>query len=282
MRRAHAAGQAPDGRGRWLKPLAGIAAYLVIYAALDWISLIDPASPFGITPWNPPAGLSFALLLRYGTRFAPAAFVAVIAADLLFRHGLHQPSVAAAVALVIAGLYACAASLLRHKFRIASDLSGRRDLVALLGVALAAAVAVAAAVIAIYCTAGLLAWSDYFSFALRFWVGDVLGIVVLTPFLLLLAPPRQWPVLLGRARAAEYGLQFAAIALGLWIIFGLESANHFEFSYVLFLPLIWIGLRDGLVGAAWGIVATQIGLVVAIQAKGFEAATVTQFQLLML
>ena len=116
---------------------------------------------------------------------------------------------------------------------------------------------------------------------MHFWVGDLIGIAVLTPFVLLLLD-RERALPGGGGRLLEYGLQLLAIAGGLWIIFGLESVNHFEFSYVLFLPLIWIALRDGLPGAVWGVAATQAGLIVAVQLKGFDADIVTQFQLLML
>jgi len=40
--------------------------YVALYVVLDWISLIQPsgeAIALGITPWNPPAGLSLAALL---------------------------------------------------------------------------------------------------------------------------------------------------------------------------------------------------------------------------
>lgn len=260
-----------------------VVVYLALYVLLDWASLIDRSSPLGITPWNPPAGLSFALLLRYGWGFAPAVFAAVVLSDLMFRDVRAAPWALPLAAAVIAGGYAAAAEVLRRRIRLSPALDRRNDLIALLGTALAAASAVAPVAIAIFCAAGLLGWGDFADLALRFWVGDVLGIVVLAPFLMLmLAEGRRWPALVRPGAAIEYGLQLAAIGLGLWIIFGLESANHFEFSYVLFLPLIWIALRDGLIGAAWGIVATQIGIIVAIQAKGFDTETVTQFQFLML
>lgn len=260
-----------------------VVVYLALYVLLDWASLIDRASPLGITPWNPPAGLSFALLLRFGWGFAPAVFAAVVLSDVTFRDVRAAPWALPLAALVIAGFYAATAEALRRRIRLSPALERRDDLIALLGAALAAASAVAPAAIAIFCAAGLLGWGDFADLALRFWVGDVLGIVVLTPFLLLMfAEGRRWPALVRPGAAIEYGLQLAAIGLGLWIIFGLESANHFEYSYVLFLPLIWIALRDGLIGAAWGIVATQIGIIVAIQAKGFDTETVTQFQFLML
>jgi len=277
------AGAAGHGaRDRRLRLAAGIYVYLALYIFLDWVSLIDPSSPLGITPWNPPAGLSFALLLRHGWRLAPAVFAAVLLSDLLFRDMTAAPWAAAAAALAIAGGYGVAAALLKHRLRFSPALDSRNDLIALLGVALPAAAAIAVTVVALYCAAGLLAWADYAESALRFGVGDVLGIAVLTPFLLLMAGRRQRPALVRPGAALEYAFQLGAIGLGLWIIFGLESANHFEFSYVLFLPLIWIALREGLVGAAWGVVATQIGVIAAIQVKGFDAETITQFQLLML
>jgi hypothetical protein len=30
-----------------------VAAYVVAYVALDWVSYIHPLGPFAITPWNP-------------------------------------------------------------------------------------------------------------------------------------------------------------------------------------------------------------------------------------
>ena len=37
-------------------------AYLFCYVALDWLSYIHPYMASGITPWNPPTGLSFVIL----------------------------------------------------------------------------------------------------------------------------------------------------------------------------------------------------------------------------
>ena len=92
-----------ESRERRLRLAAGIYLYLVAYVFLDWVSLIDPTSPLGITPWNPPAGLSFALLLRHGWRMAPAVFAAVLLSDMLFRDMSSAPWGAAAAALAIAG-----------------------------------------------------------------------------------------------------------------------------------------------------------------------------------
>jgi hypothetical protein len=62
-----------------------VAAYLAGYVALDWLSYIEPFAPFGITPWNPPTGLSFVLVLLFGQRFLPWLFVAPFLANALVR-----------------------------------------------------------------------------------------------------------------------------------------------------------------------------------------------------
>ena len=49
-------------------------AFLAGYVLLDWASYIQPFGVFGITPWNPPTGLSFVLILIFGQRFLPLIF----------------------------------------------------------------------------------------------------------------------------------------------------------------------------------------------------------------
>ena len=51
--------QQPSVTGPWplnARELAGIALYLALYLTLDWISIIQPVGPLGMTPWNPSAG----------------------------------------------------------------------------------------------------------------------------------------------------------------------------------------------------------------------------------
>ena len=80
--------------------------FLGFYVLLDWISFIQPFAPFGITPWNPPTGLSFILVLLFGQRFIPLLFVAPLLADLLVRQLPLPWSVEIATSLIIGGGYA--------------------------------------------------------------------------------------------------------------------------------------------------------------------------------
>lgn len=258
-----------------------VVGYVALYLALDRISLIQPFA-LGITPWNPPAGLCFAVLLRHGYRFVPITVVAVALGDVLFR---ELPALAVETLLsagTIALGYGVAAAIVRDRLKVSLCLERHRDLLWMLGIAFVATLLIAVAVVAIFALAGRLSAGDVVLAGLHFWIGDLIGIAVLTPFLLLVADRDARAAAYARLNVREALAQLVAIDLGLWTIFGLEPSDHFEFSYVLFLPLIWIAMRSGLMGTSWGIVATQTGLVLAVQAKGLDAAAVTQFQLLML
>ena len=138
--------------------------------------------------------------------------------DMLFRDLAQAPLAMLASAAVIAGLYGLAATLLRERLDFSASLERSRDLWRLLSVALVATAVVAGTVVGIVAGGELVAPATAIETALHFWVGDLIGIAVLTPFLLLLLDRgRRLPALAGRA-LTEYGLQLVAIALGLWKI----------------------------------------------------------------
>jgi PAS domain S-box-containing protein len=56
-----------------------------------------------------------------------------------------------------------------------------------------------------------------------------------------------------------------ALGVAVWLIFGLEGSEQLRFFYPLFVPVIWIALRWGAGGALLGILAVQVGLLVAVQ-----------------
>src|SRR5215475_11326219 len=68
-------------------PLVGRGARVVLFVAayvgLDWVSFIHPLHGIDITPWSPADGLSFAVLLLGGFRWAPAVFLVTLGSSLL-------------------------------------------------------------------------------------------------------------------------------------------------------------------------------------------------------
>lgn len=262
-----------------MKPWPLIAAYLALYVFMDWVSYIHPVLPLAITPWNPPPGLSLAFLLLYGVRQWPALFIAALLAEIFVR-GIPAPfPYLAASSLLLTACYTGAAALLLGPLRFDTRFSSLRDLSWLLAVALGGALLAALAYVSIYTLAGLVPTQEFMANILRFWVGDVIGIIVAAPLILSLAHHQT-----GRraTNTREMMAQAASTILALWVIFGLEFTDEFKFFYLLFLPLIWIAMRHGVRGATLAILGTQLGLIAAVQAGGHKAAAVIELQLLML
>jgi len=252
--------------------------YLVIFVLLDWISYIEPYGPFPITPWNPNTGVSIPLILVFGRRMIPFLFIAPLLADLTLRQLPLPFSIELWSAVLIGCVYAAATLfLLRPKLRFEQALRSIRDLFLLTVVTVVAAALVATGYVASVVAAGLAPTADFASAALRYWVGDVIGIMVVTPFALILLTRRK--VL---PMSAETVLQVAAILAALTLVFGYASEKQLQLFYVLFLPIVWMAVRTGIEGVSVGILTAQLGLMLGVQLFPDGTHDVTAFQALML
>lgn len=263
------------------------AAFLVGYGVLDWVSYLYPISPLGITPWNPAAGLSFVLLWRWGARAIPLAVVATVASDFVIR---GQPTSLAALSvgsLWIALIYALAVHLLA-RLRIDSHLSGLRDVIWFTVVVGPATLVAAVGYVSAFVASETLSTREWLSSVLRFWIGDLNGILVTAPALLVWHWQGVAAALrsLGDMRHSRAPwlmlLQALAIVAALYVTFGLPMTDEFKFFYLLFLPVTWAALHWGVSGAALTVAATQVGLISVVLLMGYQVVPFIEFQILML
>ncbi|CUW41066.1 Sensor histidine kinase [Magnetospirillum sp. XM-1] len=257
-----------------------IAVYLTAHLFLDWISFIHELSPLNITPWNPPAGLAMGVLIAFGSRMLPVVWLALTAGDALVRDLPVELWATLVSNALVAGTYGLAARIMCHRLGLRRDLERLRDIALLMGGSGIAAAVVGTGYIAIFMGIGLFSWDDFIPILLRYWVGEVIGIMVLTPVILL--GRRCWPLRLSWQGVPEAMAQAGAIVLALWIVFGPLASDRYEYFYLLFLPVVWVASRHGLTGAALAALVTQVGLIVAIQVVDIETARMTHFQFLML
>lgn len=252
--------------------------YLAAYAALEWISFIGPYAHLGITPWNPGTGLSFVLLLLFGLRMIPFLLISPLLADLLNQQFTMPWPIEVLSAILVGGGYSIAlAILLRPSFRFDPALASMRDLILLMAAAVLSAAVVAAGYVGLTVIGGQLPLPDFAAATLHYWVGDVIGVTVITPFALFaLTRRRVLPM------TTETLLQFVAIGLALALVFSLSQAQQFQLFYVLFLPIVWLAVRAGSEGVSVGILVTQLGLILGIQLSQAGGFDVTAFQALML
>ncbi|HEY3583063.1 MAG TPA: MASE1 domain-containing protein, partial [Casimicrobiaceae bacterium] len=252
-------------------------AYVALYVALDWVSFIHPVGVFGITPWNPPPGLSLAFLLRYGIRQGPWLFVAAIAAEFLVRGAPAPLPVLVAASLLLAVSYTALAALLTRVLRVDADLRSLRDVTVFVAAAAVACAIIALAFVALFARSGVLPPREFQEGVTQFWIGDLIGIVVTAPALLVVTRRYQsWRPTL------ETLAELAAIGLALWLVFGAGLGEAPALFYLLFLPIVWIAMRQGFEGAVLGTVAIQLGLIIAIVVTGQGRASALEFQFLML
>lgn len=254
------------------------AAYVICYALLDWISFIDPFAPYGITPWNPPPGLSFAAVLLFGQRLIPLLFVAPFCADLVVRQLPFPWTLEFATTAIIGGGYSLALLfLLRPRTRFNPALPSLRDVFLLLITAAVSAALVAIGYVGAIVAAGLLPIGDLAAACLRFWVGDMIGIAVVAPFALIFLTRGRLPKL-----SVEVAGQLLAILVSLLLVFGFAQREHLQLFYILFLPIVWMAVRSGLEGVTIGILLTQLGLIIGLHMLPATEVDVTTFQALML
>lgn len=252
--------------------------YLAAYVALDRISFLESYSTVGITPWNPGTGLSFALILVFGRQLIPMLFVAPLLAVIVNRQVVLPWPIEILSALAVgAGYSAGLIYLTRAKARFDPALSSMRDLAALFLTAAATAAMVAFSHAGLTIAAGFIPAKEFVTAALRYWIGDVVGVFAVTPFVLFaLTNRRILPM------SVETVLQCAAIVAALTLVFGVAEERDFQLFYVLFLPIVWMAVRNGIEGVSAGILITQIGVIVGVALVPNESEELFALQALML
>lgn len=255
---------------------AGGIVYLVGYVLLDYVSFVQAYRGFGITPWNPGAGLTVALAYLRGGSLAPFALLAPMAADFAVRSWRLPLMFEIAGSFLIGGVYLLAGIGLGRLPHFDPRFGSVRDVLRLAAVALVSAASVAAGYVVVLWAAGFLTSDELLPAAWRSLVGDLIGVLVVAPLLLVGATQRPAPRL-----RAEHALQLAAIVFGLTIIFGYRNATTFQLFYLLFLPVLWIALRHSVPGVVVAIAIVQIGLLIGSYVRFGSNPGLTALQALM-
>jgi two-component system sensor kinase FixL len=249
------------------------AAFVAGYLLLDWVSYIHPMQQFSITPWNPQPALAIALLILLGQRWLPAVFVAVLAAEWAVRGAPGPWPATVVVSAVISLGYAAIARALNGRFAVSLALDSQRDALRLVAVVTVGALVTGMLYVAALLASGVGPLDKPFEALIRFWIGDAVGILVTLPFLFMLAVPARRsdmrrmlgnPAILGPAAATA------------------PHPEQLKYFYVLFLPLIWIAARHGMVGSTLAALVIQGAVIVTGELAGHEALTVFELQALLI
>jgi signal transduction histidine kinase len=269
--------------GAGLTRLLLAGAFLIAYVVLEWVSFIHEYKGVPVTPWNPGLGALFALMLFAGARYGVVLFAGVIIAEIaVLRSSLSWPIILG-IATIIAAGYGATAAVMRRALEFDVGLNRLRDVFVLLAGGGIGATVVALFVALLLEADAQLEWSDLIFASVPLFVGDLIGIAVVTPLtlrLVLRTPHLSLAAL--RAIAPEVVAYVAVVTLSLWLILGTESAAGFKYFYLFFLPVVVAAVRHGLDGACLSLALTQLGLVGLLHRHGYDANVFTEFQVLML
>ncbi len=250
-------------------PVIVALVYLVAWTGLDWVASRFQVAP-GVSLWFPPAALDVVLLLLFGLRWALVVLLTVVIHNTwVAPAGLAWWQVAI-LAAVTAGGYTVGAAVLTRRLRADPRLLTFHDVVSLLVVmCLAAPLPMAIVEMWLLTDVGALDPTDFVTGLTGFWAGSATGIGMLAPVLLIAArrwspteephpdPPR--PAARAGIRLEQVG-QLLLLAAVVWIAFA-NSGGSLDYSYLVYVPLIWIALRGGFVPAVLAVLAINVGAV---------------------
>ncbi|NQD38745.1 hypothetical protein HPT27_17140 [Permianibacter sp. IMCC34836] len=270
------ANERQSGIAKPLHPVVVSLLFLLFYVGLDGISYWHPIAPVAITPWNPPPGLSICLLLLFGMRYTGLLLLAALLAEWWVRDLPASLPVLLLASATLAGGYAVTAHVLARLLPERQLLTSLQ-LTRFVSVVALASLLIGCTFVAVFHVAGVLSTEQIGEAVLQFWVGDVIGILVVVPLILSYwqreershwaLPDRLWLLIL--------------LAL-LWYVFALESTDEFRHFYLLFVPLIALALRQGLAGATVAVALTQVALIVLMRPRDPSAETIRGLQLLLM
>ena len=232
-------------------------AFVAAYVALDYVSFVKPYRGLGITPWNPPPGLSIALMYLGGWFYAPFVLAAPIAADIIVRGTSVAPSPELIASLLNGGVYVGAGIALSRTSSFDPRFHSVRDATTFIAVAVLSAAIGTAVYLGTLAVGDVITFAELRIVAWRASVGETIGILVVAPLVLLARTHRPWPSVNLRVVA-----QLFALLCALAIVFGYREATAFQLFYLLFLPLLWVALVHGPAGAAAALAIIQVGLII--------------------
>lgn len=194
------------------------------------------------TPIWPPTGVAVAALLILGIR----AWLGIAVGALLVVLSISSfSSITPSVIGIVAGntLGPVCAYLLLRKVRFRNDLGRLRDGLALVFLAALGSMTISStAGVGMLIATGKLAAGDFWPVWLAWWVGDAMGVLLVTPVLLMLYTLRT-PLNLSRWKEA------VLLLVAVCVLVPYATRSSLSLLYLVYPLLIWAALRFELAGS---------------------------------
>jgi signal transduction histidine kinase len=229
-----------------------LAAIAAVYLATAKLGLSLAFATREVTAVWPPSGVALVGLVLFGWRMWPGVLVGALLANATDR----EPLALAAGIAVGNTLTALAGWALLVPFGFDARLERRRDVYALVGVAIATPLVSATLGVCNLAAHGVVGWSAFWRVWHVWWVGDAMGIVIFAPLGFALATrPRA---IRAPAVITELGILFGGLCLVSFLtLTGRLAGSPVQLQYAVFPFVIWAAVRFSprMSAAAVGVVA---------------------------
>jgi integral membrane sensor domain MASE1 len=245
------------------------AAFIAVYFALNLLTEWHEFDRLGITLWSPDDGLALALLIE-SLAFAPFVFLGAVLVDVSVA-GVHRGiGVSIAAELFVTLAYVGLAFILNNKLKFDVRQFRLPDVVAFLFLVPAGAALASFIYCAVLYLGGDLSADKLFVAMIHCWIGDALGIVTVIPAataisIYLSTPRRTWS---GQTLFTLF-IFVLGVCLGFAALIGVGDRLHYLFN-LLFLPVIWVAMREGYAGVALALVTIQLTLATITAFVGYD------------
>ncbi|ARP73663.1 hypothetical protein LK07_32205 [Streptomyces pluripotens] len=235
--------------------LVQVLAVAACYYAAGRLGLLRELTVEGtvVTPIWPPTGVAVAALLIFGLGCWPGitlgAFFVILS--------LTTPDIYVLGVLAGNTLAPVCAALLLRRARFHMDLGRLRDGVSLVFLGALTAMLISSTIgVGLQVVTGDLAAQSFWPVWLAWWVGDAMGVLIVTPLLLLLHRAR-WPPPLARWKEAT------ALAVVACCTVPLAVYSSISLLFPVYPLIVWAALRFQLVGSALCALLTSVVATVA-------------------
>lgn len=255
--------------------------FFLVYLLLNRPEVIF-ISGLGFTAWYPAAGLSMAAMLGLSPWFG----LVVLITDPVVGRLIYNVPVFSWPGLLgacgPAGFYALAAYVLRGPWKVDVSLRQRRDVLRYFGVAVVAAAGSTSIGVSALVMGHSLESSRYWQSWISWYGGEIIGVVGVAPFLLahVLPAVRRFLARGFRRRAEatpltssedapleltstlELTAQMISIPAAQYIILRYGGGHPL---FLLFIPILWIAMRQGVRRVVTGNVVLILGVVIGLR-----------------
>ncbi|MBE9064565.1 sensor domain-containing diguanylate cyclase [cf. Phormidesmis sp. LEGE 11477] len=252
---------------RWLQQQPWLVRTILLLTIYIGLGLLLEAfadqyrSALNIQPWDPASGLHIVLLFGFGFRYAPAIFFVPFLEDVVWQGEAQTYYLFEALsALCICLGYSGAAYFLLRSQKIDPCLRSLKDMLWFAAVFLGTALLISGISLLSQTAIAAPVGSDWFQKWMHDWAGEANGIMMVAPPCLLFLRIFPWSQqqltlqeeppalnLTGWLRQDPTGrvALVGGTVLFAWLAYGGLRGNATEFSYVVFIPVIWTAISYG-------------------------------------